>query len=138
MSERRIDPGRDNPYKFTIPSNSDLLNDFPDQDQITIILSPETTDQLDIFYKPLPVAVKNLKYGGKKVHWINNFGIKQKAAASFEKKVEQYEIHLKHIADAVYVYYDGTKIKPLSTSDPVGGQVSAKLDLGDPPVGWVK
>jgi len=137
MSERRIDPGHNNPHHFAIPSNPDLLDDFPDQDQITIVLSPETADQHDIFYKPLPAAVKNLEYNHKKVHWINNFGVKKKNAAKFDKKVDRYEIHLKHIDGATYVYYDGT-VKLLPTTPPVGGQVSAQLDLGDPPVGWVK
>jgi hypothetical protein len=138
MTERMINAAHDNHRKFAIPANPDLLKDFPDQDEILVVLSDKAVNEQDVFYKPVPVSVKNLKYKAKKVHWVNNFGIKTKNAKAYETRVSQYEIHLKHVDGAVYVYYDGKVIQPLTVTSPVDGLVSAQLDLGDPPLGWVK
>jgi hypothetical protein len=138
MTERRIDPAHDNPRKFAISTAPELLGDFPDQDEILVVLAEELVSTHSVFYKPIPSKLKNLKYNEKKVRWLNNFGIKEKGAKEYAKRVTHYRVHLKHIAGAVYVYYDGAAIKLLEVTDPEAGMVSALLDLGDPPLGWVK
>jgi len=75
------------------------------------------------------------------VAWIGNFGLKQIGKASFLQGSvsEHYEIILDKVAGKSLVYYDGA-VKPFSEGDVVEpadlpGKFSARLKLGDPPVG---
>lgn len=128
----------ENPVKFVIPIDPDLLPDFPDQEEIAIILTEKTATTLDVYQKDLVDELKGLEFEGKVVHWLNNFGMKRKGAKEFEQIVDPYNLEMNAINGAIYVYYDGKKVLELPTSKSETGKVSATLNLGDPPAGWVK
>lgn len=138
MAERRIAPAPNNGRRFTISTDPDLFNDYPDQAEVIVLLSPELVAEHEVYSKPIPASLKGMEYNGKKIRWMNNFGLKKKNSPGFEGKTSRYEVQLKHVKDAEYVYFDGSVVNLLPVSAPKAGKVTAQLDLGDPPVGWVK
>lgn len=128
----------ENPVKFVIPIDPDLLPDFPDQEEIALILTEKTAMTLDVYQKDLTGELKGLEFEGKVVHWLNNFGMKKKGSKEFEPIVDPYIIEMNAIDGAVYVYYDGKKVLELPNTKSEMGKVTATLNLGDPPAGWVK
>jgi hypothetical protein len=93
----------------------------------------------------LPATWKDPHGETRSIEWINNFGIKQAGKQVFERGElsESYEIVLDKAEGKTLVYYDhrDKQVKPFSPSD-LGepesqpGKLSARLKLGDPPVGW--
>lgn len=80
----------------------------------------------------------------RSVDWINNFGIKKIGKPDFEQDEvpESYEIILDQAEGKTLLYYDARdrQVKPFSQGDlgqPEGqpGKISARLKLGDPPIG---
>lgn len=138
MANRKIARDSEDPKKYRIPVDREKLKDFPDQDEMMIILKEEDTRELDVFQKDIPVELKNSRFRNKKVKWMNNFGLKKKGAHLFEQTVSEYTIELKKISNATYIYHNGAEIIELLVHDVNGDRVQASLTLGDPPVGWVK
>jgi hypothetical protein len=76
------------------------------------------------------------------ISWVSNFGLRETGKAGFLHGAvsEHYEIILDKVADKTLVYFDGS-VKPFPAGDTqdrddLPGKFSARLRLGDPPVGW--
>ncbi len=95
-----------------------------------------------VYEKKMPKSLKKSR-DYEKYEWIGNFGFKKK---SNEKKVKgnfdkSYEIQVEDRYEKDLVYWNGkktvkfskTKVKQVGK----GKFRSAKLKMGDPPVGWV-
>ena len=137
MAEKQADPHPTIPHGYHIPIDADTLGSFPAQRHVAVVLT-EAHAAYDVFHKPIPAHLNGKQHRGKKVHWINNFGLKEKGKDLFADGVPEYEIHLDHIENAEYVYFDGKEIRPLTTTrhKTDASKVRAALSLGDPPVGW--
>jgi hypothetical protein len=139
MAEKMINDrsGRNNGFK--LPANPARFEDFSDEeDQLEIVLAEEAVSQYDFFHKDIPAKLRGQKYQNKDISWLNNFGMKVKGGKGYERRVPRYSIFIKDTGKKTYVYYDGSKILELPVSPAGAGQLRAELDLGDPPVGWVK
>ena len=100
-------------------------------------------DGYQLYEKKFPKSLKDSK-DFKKYDWIGNFGFQK---ISSGKKVKgdmptSYEIQVNDRSKKDLVYWNGKKTVKFSKSKVknVGKQKvrSAKLKMGDPPVGWVK
>lgn len=95
-----------------------------------------------VYEKKFPKKLKNSK-DFKKYDWLGNFGFKKKSTG---KKVtgkfdKSYEIQVEDRPKKKLVYWNGKKtVKFSGTKVKKIGYVkykTAKLKMGDPPVGWV-
>jgi hypothetical protein len=104
--------------------------------------------------KDIPDKAKNKSYGGKKVKWFNNFGIRIKGNLKvknggnkqdpFFDEVEgeqfTYEVIVpgssKPSGYNTLVYFDGTNVQPANPSTDSDGNYHFNLNIGDPPNGW--
>lgn len=96
-----------------------------------------------VYEKKFPQKLKDNK-DYKKYKWIGNFGFRKKSSG---KKVKgdmpkSYEIQVEDQKNKKLVYWNGKKIvKFKGTSEKKVGKKkfrSAKLKMGDPPIGWAK
>ena len=137
MADKQADPHPTIPNGYHIPIDSNNLGDFPAQRHVAVVLN-DAHSAYHVFHKQIPAHLNGKEHRGKPIQWINNFGLKKKGKDHFADGVPEYEIHLDHIENGEYVYFDGTEIRPLETTrhstDPT--KVRAVLSLGDPPVGW--
>ena len=94
-----------------------------------------------VYEKKIPKSLKKSK-DYKKYDWIGNFGFKKKSSG---KKVKcdfdsSYEIQVENRPNKCLIYWNGKKTIIFSkTQVKKEGKVkyrTAKLKMGDPPVGW--
>lgn len=94
-----------------------------------------------VYEKKFPKSLKKSK-DFKKYDWLGNFGFKKKSngkkvTGKFDKS---YEIQVKNRPNKKLVYWNGkktvkfsgTKVKKIG----YGKYRTAKLKMGDPPIGW--
>lgn len=120
----------------------------PDGNKITVIISDKLEKLYEVVKKSgLPA---NIVYKGKKVNWVTNFGFKPKPGISVAQSKLDNQGFMKHDLEEAYtirlakagenlVYYDGSNAHGLAyapSNAKMGGMVEAKLQAGDPPVGW--
>jgi hypothetical protein len=95
----------------------------------------------EIYEKEIPQKLKDSP-DYNKYTWIGNFGFQEKSSG---KKVtgdmpKSYEIQVEDKANKNLVYWDGKKVVKFTgtTEKKVGDKKfrSAKLKMGDPPIGW--
>ena len=100
-------------------------------------------DGYQVYEKKFPTSLKDNK-AYKKYDWIGNFGFQKKSSG---KKVKgnmpkSYEIQVEDRSKKDLVYWNGKKVVkfPKAKVKKVGKKKfrSAKLKMGDPPVGWAK
>ena len=151
MPEREMNPrgaGAENSRRFTI------VADTTDETAIEIKLpSDKQPDKYKIVKKDIPAAAQTESYGGKKVKWINNFGIRLKGNLKVKKggkkqdpfieEVEgeqfNYEVIVPGPAPAglpTLVYFDGKNVQPTGATPDSDGNYKFSLNIGDPPNGW--
>jgi len=76
------------------------------------------------------------------IHWLNNFGLKPVGKANFVpgKVEEKYELLVEVGEGETLFYYDeGVKLFPPGDFERpanMPGKIAARLDLGDPVIGW--
>lgn len=96
-----------------------------------------------VYEKKIPKKLEESK-DFKKYDWLGNFGFKE---ISTGKKVtgnfkNSYQIQIEDRPKKDLVYWDGKKIKKFTgTKVKKVGDVkyrTAKLKMGDPPIGWAK
>jgi hypothetical protein len=103
---------------------------------LTVLLPPGLDYQVES--KPFPDILVKDPLG---VDWIYNFGLKKGNVPAQGKVSMKYELILDNPpAGKKWYYFDGTKKQPFAAtdimqSDKIPGKISARLDLGDPPVG---
>jgi hypothetical protein len=96
-----------------------------------------------VYEKKIPKSLKDSK-AYNKYDWIGNFGFRVKSSGKKVKGLmpKSYEIQVKDQAKKDLVYWNGKKIVKFKNSKvkKVGNvkMRSAKLKMGDPPVGWAK
>ncbi len=92
----------------------------------------------------LPTSWRDQEGKQRDIEWLNNFGIKRKGKPDFEMDdiSEDYEIIVDEAEGTTLVYYDhrDRRVKPFSSEDygrtpGQQGKISARLRLGDPPIG---
>jgi hypothetical protein len=140
MTDRIAHPHPTIPHGFHIPVNPDRLANFPHQSPIAVVLNDRLSGYT-VYGKDIPDGLAQKTHKNKKVHWINNFGLKEKGQSEFAGSLpDEYTILLEKIEHSEYVYFDGSQIRPLPvTPHPQDDtRVSAVLRLGDPPIGWVR
>jgi len=153
VPERNMNARSGNARRFRIDADADA-----DETAIEIEL-PETLPNgkqpgnYRIVKKDIPNAAKNLSYGGKKVKWINNFGIRLKGNFGvkeggnkqdpFIEEVQgeqfSYEVIVPGPAPSGYttlVYFDGINVQPANATTDSDGNYHYNLNIGDPPQGW--
>lgn len=95
-----------------------------------------------VYEKKFPKSLKNSK-AFKKYEWIGNFGFQIKKSG---KKVKgnmpkSYEIQVENRPKKDLVYWNGKKtVKFKNAKVKKVGKMkvrSAKLNMGDPPIGWI-
>jgi hypothetical protein len=113
--------------------------------ELDVILPPGLAAKYVVEKKAIPANMPTswVTPGGqtRPITWIGNFGLKQIGKASFVKGSvsEHYEIILDKPADKTLVYFDGG-VNPFPAvdtqdRDDLPGKCSARLKLGDPPIG---
>ena len=128
MPERDMNPQSENARRFRIAADAGETSieiEFP-----TTLPNGKQPGNYRVVKKDIPDAAKNLSYGGKKVKWINNFGIRLKgnfgvkAGGSkqdpFFEEVEGEQFNYQVIVPAsskptgyeTLVYFDGTTVQP--------------------------
>jgi hypothetical protein len=99
-------------------------------------------DGHEVYEKDFPKSLKDSK-DFTKYDWLGNFGFREKSTG---KKVKgdfksSYEIQVKDRPKKDLVYWNGNQVVKLSGSKVIKeGKLeyrTAKLKMGDPPVGWV-
>lgn len=134
MNETRLTSAKGKPHQFNIPKDPQ----FADEEEITLVL-PDTVkpEDYEVVKKPRPTGIPD-KWNNRPVVWINCFGVKKnKVWANIE-----YQIIVTPRKNKILVYFNGKAVVPFADSDltlnPSGypGKLSAKLRMGDPPVGW--
>ena len=152
MPEREMNPRAENARRFRIAA---------DAGETTIEINlPRTLpknrqpNHYRVVKKDIPDAAKNLIYGGKKVKWINNFGIRLRGNFGVKRggnkqdpffdevEGEQfgYEVIVPGPAPEglpTLVYFDGTNVQPAhNVTTNSDGNYLFNLNIGDPPTGW--
>jgi hypothetical protein len=106
-----------------------------------------------IVKKDVPQAAKDKSYGGKKVKWINNYGIRIKGNLKVKKGGNKQDPFIDEVAGEQFsynvtvpgpppagfttlVYFDGTNVQPTGATPDSGGNYRFSLNIGDPPTGW--
>jgi hypothetical protein len=122
--------------------------EYSKEKEIQVILSQEMAANYRVEKKDLPgnlpMTWQDSDGRARSVEWINNFGIKKIGKPDFEQDEipESYEIILDEFEGKRLVYYDSRdrQVKPFSQEDlgkpkDLPGKISARLKLGDPPIG---
>jgi len=97
--------------------------------------------------KDVPAAALNQSYGGKKVIWINCFGVRLRDANRNNPFIEEvsgeqfeYEVIVpaasKPEGYETLVYFDGTNVQPAPNPALDNEEYHFKLNIGDPAAGW--
>jgi hypothetical protein len=106
-------------------------------------LNVEVPDSYEVYEKGYPQSLKDSE-DYTRYDWIGNFGFRE---ISSKKNVEglmprSYEIQAGERSNKDLVYWDGKKTVKFEDAKvkEVGNKNvrSAKLKMGDPPVGWAK
>ena len=151
MPEREMNPKAENARSFRIDADAG-------ETPVEIVLPDglprnRRPDKYKVVKKDIPAAAKNKTYGGKKIKWINNFGIRLKGnfgVKSGGNKQDPFmdEVHGERFTYEVtvpgpppagfttLVYFDGTNIQPTGATPDSGGNYRFSLNIGDPPTGW--
>ncbi len=105
---------------------------------VTIVLTPESARRYTVWQKDFPEGIEDLRFQGRSVIWVNNFGLKRVEDGDYVPTVpEGYTVILDDVPKGeTAVYYDGQNVRALGTTPEGGGRVEATLTEGDPPVGW--
>jgi len=151
VPEREMNPRAENARRFRIDAEEgetaieiELPRTLPNGKQ---------PGNYKIIKKDIPNAVKNLSYGGKKVKWINNFGIRLRGNFAVKQGGNQqdpfiddvdgeqftYEVIVPGPAPAslpTLVYFDGTNVQPANATKDSEDNYHFNLSIGDPPNGW--
>jgi hypothetical protein len=97
--------------------------------------------------KDVPTAALNQSYRGKKVIWINCFGVRLRDANRNNPFIEEvsgeqfeYEVIVpaasKPEGYETLVYFDGTNVQPAPNPSLDNNEYHFKLNIGDPAAGW--
>ena len=147
MPEREMNPRAGNARRFRIDADAgetaieiNLPRTLPKNRQ---------PNNYRILKKDIPDAAKNLSYGGKKVKWINCFGIRLRGTFGtrndpFIEEVsgEQFDYEVivpsssRPAGYETLVYFDGTNVQPANATTDSDGNYHYNLTIGDPPSGW--
>ena len=151
MPEREMNPRAGNARRFRIDADADetaIEINFP-----RTLPKGRQPNNYKVVKKDIPDAAKNLSYGGKKVKWINNFGIRLRGNFGVKRggnkqdpffdEVEgeqfSYEVIVPGPAPEglpTLVYFDGTNVQPANATRDSDGNYHYDLNIGDPPNGW--
>ena len=133
MAEKEIS-GPGGPVEVTIPEHA-----AADRRQtVRVRLSREAAEEYGVWQKEMPEGLPR-EYEGRRITWLNNFGLKRRGSDQYAASVPPYTIILeKGPEDAVLVTYEPGGDPPLREleTEEVDGEVQATLDRGDPGVGW--
>ena len=152
MPERDMNPQSENPRRFRIAADegeTSIEIEFP-----TTLPNGKQPGNYRVVKKDIPDAAKNLSYRGKKIKWINNFGIRLKGNFGvkgggskqdpFFDEVEGEEFNYQVIVPSsskpagyeTLVYFDGTNVQPADPTTDDNNNYIFSLSIGDPPTGW--
>jgi len=151
MPEREMSAQSENARRFRIAADTG-------ETPVEIVLPDglprnRRPEKYKIVKKDIPTAAKNKTYGGKKVKWFNNFGIRLKGnftVLSGGNKQDPYieEVHGERFTYEVIVpgpapadlptlvYFDGTDVQPTNATMDSDGDYHFNLNIGDPATGW--
>jgi hypothetical protein len=104
---------------------------------------PSAMDKFDVYdKKDMPDVLKQHPDYGT-VDWVGNFGIRDDTGKDRKGRLPMaYDVLVEEVSDKdILCYWDGSNIVQIPQHGrrvPDGGRNygTAKLDLGDPPVGW--
>jgi hypothetical protein len=151
MPEREMNPRSGNARRFRI--DADAGETAIEINLPAVLPKNRQPNNYKIVKKDIPQAARNKIYGGKKVKWINNFGIRLKGNVDVKqggKKQDpfidevdgeqfSYEVIVPGPAPAGFptlVYFDGTDVQPTGASADSDDNFRFSLNIGDPPMGW--
>lgn len=151
MPERTMNPQAGNPRRFRIDADAGETN-------VDIVLPDglprnRRPDKYKIVKKDIPAEAKDKLFGGKKVKWINNFGIRLKGSFGVKSGGNKqdpfmdevngerftYEVIVPSPPPAGFaslVYFDGANVQPTGATPDSSGNYRFSLNIGDPPTGW--
>jgi len=143
--EREMNPRADNARRFRISADADetaieieLPRTLPNGRQPSNYL---------VVKKDVPAAALNQSYGGKKVKWVNCFGVRLRDANRNNPFIEEvngeqfeYEVIVpaasKPEGYETLVYFDGTNVQPAANVTVDSDGHHFKVNIGDPAAGW--
>lgn len=151
MPEREMNPQAGNARIFRI--DADAEETAIDITLAEVLPKNRQPNNYKVVKKDIPEAARGKTFRGKKVKWINNFGIRLrgnfgvKAGGNkqdpFIDEVEgeqfSYEVIVPGPAPEglpTLVYFDGTNVQPTNAVVDTSGAYKFTLDIGDPPMGW--
>jgi len=145
--EREMNPRAGNARRFKI--DADAGETAIDIQLPRTLPNGKRPNNYKVVKKDIPDAAKNKSFGGKKVKWINCFGVRVRGTFGnkndpFIEEVsgEQftYEVIVpgssKPAGYETLVYFDGTNVQPANPSTDSDGNYHFNLNIGDPPNGW--
>ncbi len=143
--EREMNPHAGNARRFRI--NADEGETAIDIELPRTLPNGKQPSNYLVIKKDIPATALNLNYGGKKVKWVNCFGIRLRDANRnnpFIEKVsgEQFDYEVivptnsKPQGYETLVYFDGTNVQPAPNVTTENDGFHFKLNIGDPPSGW--
>jgi hypothetical protein len=116
------------------------------QQRLDVFLTPGLDQKYRVEQKEIPAGLPTTwttpSGETRSVTWVNNFGLKEKGKTRFVagEVSEHYEIQIDREEGKTLVYYSGGvkyfDAKDLGSPPDAPGKISARLKLGDPPVGW--
>jgi hypothetical protein len=94
-------------------------------------------EKYEVYEKPVPSGAD------KKIDWLGNFGISEKATGKKLKgKVPKYEVQTPEREGKKLYYWSDEGAKELPNQKPITKKKkkfrAGELDLGDPAIGWEK
>ena len=106
-------------------------------------ITVEVPEGYKVFKKDYPKSLTKSKDYGK-YKWIGNFGFQKDSGKEVKGDMpKSYEIQVKDRSKATLVYWDVKKKKTIKLKNAKTKKVgkmkmrSAKLRMGDPPIGWM-
>jgi len=143
--EREMNPRAGNARRFRI--DADAGETAIEIELPTTLPNGKQPRNYKVVKKDVPDAAKNLNYRGKKVKWVNCFGIRLRDANRnnpFIEEVngEQFDYDVIVPTDSkpegyeTLVYFDGTNVQPVPNVTTESDGFHFKLNIGDPPSGW--
>lgn len=107
------------------------------------VIIPQKLGRYEAFEKEYPDSLKKSP-DFQNYNWLGNFGLREKTSGRQAGRTVEadYEIQVEKRAGQKLVYWDGSQTVEFTSARhglkdvPGTNHLSAKLNLGDPPVGW--
>ena len=147
MPELPVQANANNARKFTIPADRG-------QTALDVVLPKnKQPGKYKVVKKDVPTEAQGKKFKGKKVKWINNFGVRLLGKHKTKKGKDETDPYFEEVDGETFsynvvvpgpapsgydslVYFDGSNPVDAGAKVDNDGNFKFSLSIGDPAVGW--